>query len=116
MLAKFSIPGEAKLYHLYHNNLINASGEISDNLVVDVVGNGPEWSWRHQRRIESSIESESLVVWIIRVLEVLNLHSFLYLCIFFILCRLMPLVNPLPFCHSVSTSCSPSYKWTYDQA
>ena len=62
---------------------------------------------------QGGIEGESLVGRIMRVLEVLNLFGFLYLCIFFILCRLIPLVNPLLFCHSVSASCSTSFTWRY---
>ena len=86
---------------------------ISGNAVVDVAGNVPGRSWRGQRASQGGIEGEILVGWIMRVLEVLNLLSFLYLCILFILCRLTPLVNPLPFCHFVSTPCSTSFTWGY---
>ena len=81
--------------------------------MVDVVGNGPEGSWRGQRASQGGIEGESLISWTMRVLEVLNLLSFLYLCIFFILCRLMPLVNTLLFYHSISTFYSTCFAWRY---
>ena len=88
-------------------------GSISGNLVVDVVDNGPEWSWRGQRASQGGIESESLVGRIMRVLEVPNLLGFVYLCIFFILCRLMPLVNTLLLCHSISTLYSTCFTRRY---
>ena len=72
----------------------------------------PEWSWRGKRASQSSIASKSLVGRIMRVLEVLNLLGFVYVCIFFILGRLMPLVNILLLCHSISTLYSTCFrKW-----
>ena len=85
MLAKFGVQRGAKSDYFHHHNSTYASGSISGNLVVDVVGNGPEWSWRGQRASHGGRESESLVGRIMRVLEVLNLLRFVYLCIFFIL-------------------------------
>ena len=65
------------------------------------------------RASQGSIEGESLVGWIMRVLEMLNLLSFLYLCIFFILCRLTPLVNTLLLRHSISTFYNTCFAWRY---
>ena len=62
---------------------------------------------------KGGIENESLVGLIMWVLEVLNLNTFPYLLILFILCRQVPLVNPLLFCHSASTSCSTHLAWRY---
>ena len=104
--AKLMLQGGAKPDHFHQHNSTYASGKHIGQSGCRCGRQLSGGSRGGHRVCQDGIEAKSLVGRVMRGQEVLDFLSFLYLCIFIILCRLVPLVNELPFCHSVRTSCS----------